>query len=261
MLGLESRYDYTPRMYRRIVFAAAQGVSFAEASEALSELGELKLLPKRIWRGVIRIGAERFEECRAAAKRYEQLPLPQQQRSPVDLVPQLVCVQMDGGRFQERNRALVETPAANAPAGITSQDDGHWREFKAGCLLTMTSQEHAEDSCPRLPATFADPGKMREIAREIKGFTSESAVALKADEEAEPDFKERPGRPEILVKSVVATSGDVTDFGPLLVVAAYERGFHAAPPKAFVADGAAANWGVWRKFFSHYTPILDSCMR
>jgi hypothetical protein len=48
MLGLESNYNYTPRVYRRIVFAAAQGVSFADAAEALAELGELKILPKRV---------------------------------------------------------------------------------------------------------------------------------------------------------------------------------------------------------------------
>ena len=65
------------------------------------------------------------------------------------------------------------------------------------------------------------------------------------------------GRPEMLVKSVVATSGDVEAFGPLLANAAYERGFHAAARKAFVADGSSTNWGVWRKYFSHYTPILD----
>ena len=63
--------------------------------------------------------------------------------------------------------------------------------------------------------------------------------------------------PKTRVKSVVATSGDVEAFGPLLANAAYERGFHAAARKAFVADGSSANWGVWRRFFSHYTPILD----
>lgn len=240
-------------MYRRIVFAAAQAVSFADASEALRELSELPLLPKRVWRAATRIGQERVEECRAAAERYQQLPLPEQQRSPKELVPQVVCVQMDGGRFQDRDRALADTSSADN----ASSADSHWHEFKAGCLFTMASEGHAEDPCPQLPATFADPGHMREIAREIKGFTSEAAVALKADEEAGPDFKERPGRPEMLVKSVVATSGDVEVFGPLLAAAAYERGFHAAPRKAFVADGAATNWGVWRKFFSHYTPILD----
>jgi hypothetical protein len=31
----------------------------------------------------------------------------------------------------------------------------------------------------------------------------------------------------------------------------------AAPRKAFVGDGLEANWTVWRKRFSHYTPIED----
>jgi hypothetical protein len=121
----------------------------------------------------------------------------------------------------------------------------------------MVSKVHEQDPCPELPATFADSAKMREIARQIKGFTSESAVSLQAEEEAGPDFKERVGRPETLVKSVVATSGDVDAFGPLLAAAAHERGFHAAARKAFVADGSSANWGVWHRYFSHYTPILD----
>jgi hypothetical protein len=124
-------------------------------------------------------------------------------------------------------------------------------------LLSMTSQVQALDPCPELPATFADPAKMRQIAREIKGFTQESAVSATAEEEPRPDFKERAGRPQTLLKSVVATSGDVQVFGPLLAQAAHERGFHAAARKAFVADGSATNWGVWRKYFSHYTPRLD----
>jgi hypothetical protein len=39
--------------------------------------------------------------------------------------------------------------------------------------------------------------------------------------------------------------------------AAWQRGFHAAPRKCFIADGSETNWGVWRKYFSHYTPIVD----
>lgn len=250
-------------MYRRIVFASAQAVSFADAAEALAELGELKLLPKRVWRAAKRIGHERVEECREAAARYEELPLPAQRESPVAQVPAVACVQMDGGRFQERERIPSKELASKIPASENSESDkdankdGFWCEYKAGILLSMTSEEHATDPCPELPATFRDPGKMREIAREIKGFTSESHVSIKADEEAGLDFKERAGRPEMLVKSVVATRGDVDAFGPLLANAAYERGFHAAQRKAFVADGSATNWGVWRQYFSHYTPILD----
>jgi hypothetical protein len=249
-------------MYRRIVFAAAQGVSFEDAAEALEELGELKLLPKRIWRAAKRIGEERVEECRASAAKYEQLPLPARRESPVGQVPRVACVQMDGGRFQQRERTTVETSLAKTHTELDASDagareDGFWHEYKAGVLLSMVSDKHAADPCPELPATFVDPGKMREIAREIKGFTSESQVSIKADEEAGVDFKERLGRPEMLVKSVVATRGDVESFGPLLAAAAYERGFHAAERKAFVADGSATNWSVWRKYFALYTPILD----
>jgi len=249
-------------MYRRIVFAASQGVSFEDASEVLLELGELKLLPKRVWRAAKRIGEERVEECREAAALYEKLPLPTQRESPVPQVPPVACVQMDGGRFQERERIAKESSVPSPAAPENSEPDcdspnGFWCEYKAGILMSMTSKEHLADPCPELPATFIDPGKMREIAREIKGFTTESQVSIKADEEAGSDFKEREGRPEVLVKSVVATSGDIDTFGPLLANAAYERGFHAATRKAFVADGSSTNWSVWRKYFSHYAPILD----
>ncbi len=248
-------------MYRRIVFASAQGVSFEDASESLSELGELKLFSKRVWRAAKRIGEERVEECRQAAVSFLKLPLPAQRESPSGQIPSLACVQMDGGRFQERERTTSNTSKKDEAEERSSEDDGStdgfWREYKAGLLVTMQSKVHAEDPCPELPATFVDPGKMREIAREIKGFTSDSQVSLKAEEEAGADLKERQGRPEMLVKSVVATSGDIEVFGPLLANAAYERGFNAAPRKAFVADGSATNWSVWRQYFSHYIPILD----
>ncbi len=68
---------------------------------------------------------------------------------------------------------------------------------------------------------------------------------------------QRPERPKPLVKSVVATRQDADAFGIQLAAAAYERGFAAAERKAYVADGQACNWTIWRKRFSHYTPILD----
>jgi hypothetical protein len=249
------------------VFAAAQGASFQGAAEALAELGELKLPSKRVWRAAKRIGEERVAERRAAVDRYQKLPLPAQNASPAahGQVPQVACVQMDGGRYQQRARRAAEPSPLDLPADLKTAPDGaddaseegYWSEYKAGVLLSMTSQVQALDPCPELPATFADPAKMRQIAREIKGFTQQSAVSATAEEEPRPDFKERAGRPQTLLKSVVATSGDVQVFGPLLAQAAHERGFHAAARKAFVANGSATNWGVWRKYFSHYTPRLD----
>jgi hypothetical protein len=252
-LGIEKSYDYTPQVYRRIVFAAAQSASFNAASESLVELAELSLLPKRVWRAAKRIGEERIAEREATTQAYAALPLPARRTSPVAQVPQVACVQMDGGRFQVRERAHASPDAdADSNAG-----EGHWREYKAGVLLSMTSDVHAKDPCPELPATFADPGKMREMAREIKGFTQDEAVSLETKEQVVAKAEDRAGRPKPLVKSVVATSGDVAAFGAQLVSAAYERGFHAAQRKAFLGDGSATNWSVHREHFSHYAPILD----
>lgn len=251
-MGLEAEYGYTPRVYRKLVHAATQGGSFANGAEILAEQAELTIGVKRLWRAVQRIGAERLAEEEAAARAYEELPLPAQQQSPVDQVPQVACVQMDGGRLQIRDR--------HATPPERGTDASHWREMKAGVLVSLQSQVAAEDPCPELPASFADPGKLREMAREIKGFTTAAEPAAQAesapDEPREP-AQDRPGRPQPLVRSVVAGVDSVDEFGPRLAAAAYARGFHAAARKAFVADGSEANWGVHARWFSHYTPIID----
>lgn len=252
-------YDYTPQVYQQITFAAAHSVSFRDSAESLKNLSDLPLLPKRVWRAAKRIGEERVAECRTAAEQFQKLTLPEQRRNPKPQTPQVACVQMDGGRYQTLERLATETPVPETAADddTSSEPAGHWREYKGGLLLSMRSEVQAEDPCPQLPETFFDPGKMRKIAREIKGFTSDSQVSAQAHKQADADFKKHPGKPKTLVKSVVASSGDVEVFGPLLANAAYERGFHAAERKAFVADGSSSNWSVWAKFFSHYTPILD----
>jgi len=73
--------------------------------------------------------------------------------------------------------------------------------------------------------------------------------------EESPD--DRSEKPKVLVRSVIATRQGIDAFGKKLIAAAYQRGFSAASRKAFVADGAATNWSVHSKHFSHYTPILD----
>ena len=252
-MGLEADYDYTPRVYRKLVHAATQGGSFAGAAEILEEQAELTIGVKRLWRAVQRIGAERQAEEEAAAKAYENLPLPGQQQSPVEQVPQVACVQMDGGRLQIRDR--------HSPPQEPGAEGNHWRELKAGALVSMQSQSHAQDPCPDLHASFADPGKLREMAREIKGFTTVEEAAAQADiragEGPQPAAKDRPGRPQPLVRSVIALVGNPDQFGPRLTAAAYSRGFHAASRKAFLADGSETNWSVHARWFSHYTPIVD----
>jgi len=163
-------------------------------------------------------------------------------------VPQVACVQMDGGRYQFFDR---QAPARN-------EQQTFWREMKVGCLWSMTSETSAEDPCPQVPDVLLDPQRMQQMVREIKGFSGPDEAADDADRSAAaPPPQPRPGRPQPLARSVVATRRDVTAFGTLLASEAHQRGFAAAGRKAFLGDGSEANWGVWRNEFSDYEPILD----
>jgi hypothetical protein len=239
-------YDYSPTALKKVVYAGTQAASFPQGSRDLKELAELDVSAERVRRATERIGEERVAERDAQAAAYAALPIPARRVVSADQpTPAVACVQMDGGRLQWMDR--VE-PQRN-------EDDTFWREMKVGCLWSMISQVSAEDPCPQLPASFVDPERMRRMVREIKGFSGPDASA---EDEAEGQrIDERPGRPEALARSVVATRHEVETFGKLLVSEAYQRHFPAAQRKAFVADGSESNWGVWRRHFCDYEPILD----
>lgn len=247
----------SPGAMKKVVHAAVNACSFRQAEEDLMVLAELAVSSQRVRRAARQIGRERIADREVRIEQWSELPLPAQQASPTDTVPDLVCVQPDGGRMQIRDR---RDPQAGT-LRIRGRKGRFWRETKVGCLMSMSSLEHADDPCPLIPRTFVDPGRIDEIAREIKGFWGESLDELDDTEDEETlrveTESQRLERPEPLVKSVVASRRDVDAFGRQLAEAAYRRGFAAASRKAFVADGQAANWTIWKNHFSHYTPVLD----
>lgn len=234
-------------MLRKIVYAGSQSASFAQATQDLAALADAQVTTKRVERWTKWVGQQRVAQAEGSAQQYQGVPLPKRRESPTGQVPPVACVQMDGGRIQVRQRA-----SSAEQAGQTTK--GHWRETLVGCCLSMTSEEQAEDPCPTIPQTFVDPARMHDLSREIKGF---SALGETAEEPSEESPEDRPEKPKVLVPSVIATRQGVDVFGRKLADAAYRRGFHASARKAFVSDGSATNWGVHKKHFSHYTPILD----
>ena len=235
------------RLGRRSSTGGAQSTSFSQGSRDLKALAELAVSSERVRRATERIGDERVAQRDAQAAAYAALPIPERRTVPTDQpAPAVACVQMDGGRLQFFDRAEPER----------NEDDTFWREMKVACLWSMTSEVSAEDPCPLLPNSFVDPERMRKMVREIKGFSGPDA-STEEDEEEEPRIDERRARPQPLARSVVASRRTVEEFGPLLASEAHRRRFAAAPRKAFVADGSESNWGVWRKHFSDYEPILD----
>lgn len=243
-----------------MIYAGTHHPSFEQGSQALRQLADLEVPTKQVERLTQRIGTERCVERDAAGSAYRQLPLTQRKGVPAEVTaPDLAVVQMDGGRLQILDRSA---PAAGTPPSEPSTAPaGHWREDKVGLLATMTSTVSAEDPCPTIPAHFVDPLRILKLAREIKGSTGvaeeEVPTAAPAPALAAADSEPLYTAPALEQRSVVATRGDVYSFGELLAQAAWARGFYGAERRAFVADGSSANWGVWERHFSNFTPIVD----
>jgi len=245
---MEPDSQLSPALLRKVVHAGTCSASFRQAAEDLRVLADVEVSAQRVRRACERVGDERVAESRAAAEAYQRLTLPAQQQSPEGKAPPVACVETDGGRIQIRPRQSRETPR------LADEREAWWRETKVGCLLSMTSKVHANDPTPNIPATFVDRRRMAKITREIKGVSSDTAEPDVVADDL-PEVTHEP--PKIRSQSVVATRENVERFGERLVAAAHELGFAAAPRKAFVADGSETNWGLWRRHFSHYTPILD----
>lgn len=236
-----------PRVLEKMVYAGTHATSFQQAEADVKLLGELEISAQRIARATKRIGQERVGQRETEVEAWEKVSLPEQQQSPQVQVPAVACVEMDGGRIQIRDRKSPQ------PVEEKSRKGRFWRETKVGCLTSMSSVQWEADPCAEIPRVFVDPRRIQQISREIKGFSA----AGEAPETAPQKLEDRAGRPEVLLRSVTATRADLEHFGKQLVAAAWQRGFAAAPRKAFVGDGAEANWTVWQRHFSHYTPILD----
>jgi hypothetical protein len=188
--------------------------------------------------------------------------------------PMSICPPATVALPEEGAASAPTTPAA-APAAPHSgcaddagQDDDldqrpsgrHWHEDKVGLVMTMASEQHQADPCPKIPEGFLDPVRVAKLVRGLK-----KEAALGDDGLKEPDVTESEEAtpaadyegPKLATRKVVATRTAWPDFGPILASAAWLLGFAQAARKAFVADGARSIWTMWRRHFSSYVPILD----
>jgi hypothetical protein len=279
-------------LLKKIVYAGSNNPAFQRGSQALLVLAEVTVPAKQVERLTEHLGKERQDERDAAVAAYLARPLAQREDpSPEKTPPPLAVVEMDGGRLQIRaapakpdetaaeTAALPEGPLAtaapsvvsDAPAATPPQPDSvaerrtkskHWREDKVGCLLAMKSVASDVDPCPEIPAVFVDPLQSLKLAQEIghcavpQGAPFQRAES-EAEEHAAAERRQRPGRPEIESRRVVATRQDVDAFGPLLAAAAWAMGLFNAARRAFVADGSSENWTVYKRYFSRWTAVLD----
>ncbi len=242
-------------MQQKIVHAGVNSPSYQQASRDLAELSDLNVGPKPVERLVRRIGQERVDQRDKAVAAHERLPLMAKDvvADPKRSSPSVAMVSVDGGRMQIRS-------GPSEP-----KQDSHWRESKVAVLETYQSAVHQADPDPDVPRCFLDLKRTKEMVRGLGHalpvgleFAGEKPTPT-PDAAAEPGGgrKPRPGRPERLVRSVLASRRCAEDFGPMVHQAARERNFFGAGRQAFLGDGLAVNWTIQRRHFASFTPILD----
>jgi hypothetical protein len=253
---------------KTIVYAGTQLTSFAQGSAALEALGRLSVATKQVERITERIGHERVEQRDEAVEAFLTLPLMDRCKSPVANPPpesNVATVMMDGGRLQILDRSNRDPDLTESADDDTHERNGHWREDKIGLLMTMTSKVSVDDPCPKIPENFIDATRIFKLAREIKGHVggaqNESTEPLESETESITDADQNTDAttttPKPRVRTMIATRKPAPRFGEILAWAAWARGFTAAGRKAFVADGASANWRIQKQWFSDYVAILD----
>lgn len=240
-------------------------------------LAEVTVAVKQVERLTQQIGQERQQQRDAATAAYQARTLKQRDELPSDQTPpSLAVVEMDGGRLQIRAAPDEGEPTAAAVPVADPQPSpavpaeaepdprgrvGHGREDKVGCLLTRTSEVQAVDPCPQIPAVFVDPLQALKLAQQIGHCSAPQGTPFTptppAEDAAAPQHGSRPGRPQVQSRRVVASRKSSDDFAPLLASAAWSMGLFGASRQAFVADGAAENWSVYRRYFSRFTAVLD----
>ncbi|MBI3464884.1 MAG: hypothetical protein HY000_17785 [Planctomycetes bacterium] len=275
-------------MIRKTVHLATKLTSFESAANSVCETLEISLTTKRVERLTERVGGERVAERDLSIAEWQALPLMQKLAAPPGVkAPAVVCVTCDGGRLQRcdlpetakshwcetKVGALLElqpNPQASDPCpqvpdkflDLTKMDELS-REIKGAVPKGSVFQKAdawptgsavaaaAPAECPTDPPASPACGTNRPGTSSVSAERADVVAAARKEVVAEP--------PVVQSRDVIASLVDSERFGGQLAAAAWALGFAAATLKAFIADGQAANWGIWKREFKHlgFVPILD----
>lgn len=223
--------------------------SFQKGSETIKRLLDVDITGNGLRSLTVKLGREREDLRDAQVARFQKGELsPQYPQSPAT-----AAVILDGGRAQTR--------ASHSPRGV---HEPGWAETKVAALSTYTDVSFTQDPQAAPPSKFLDPPEVLKLVREMKG----AAAGSKLEEEPLVEgkaSKEPPRRgvsktlagPKRVVRTVVATTKNCQEFGPMVAAEATRRGFFQAKKKAALGDGSLWIWGIVEFFFVGFTPILD----
>lgn len=239
-------HSYSPALLERIVTLAGRLKSFEQAAIALEVAADVAISGRQVNRLAQAVGADLARRRDEQAARYRRRELPARVAEP----PPVAVIEVDGGRLGTRQPGVGPGVYAGQP-----------KEDKIACLLSMASDRQPEDPQPEPPASFRDARRVARLVRQLQGQAAapgdepaaDAADAASAPARADP----RPGKPEPLLRTCVASLTDSRGFGPLVAAEAQGRNFFAAERQAYVADGQHYNWRIQETWFPHAVPIAD----
>lgn len=251
-MGLDSR-ELSPGLVDRITCLSAETRSYHRAEIVLRRFGHV-VSDNTVLRVTGDIGHELVVRRDADPRSAESLA------ARPEAAPALAVVECDGGRFRMREPGHGR--------GVHLSGEG-WRETKNACLISATHQTFDADPQPEPPDCFLDPKHVAKIAEtQALSVAAPKATAPPSDdvvnerdavvEDVVASTKgKKDWRPKRLVRTVIASVRCSRDFGRQMSREAKRRRFHEARTKAFLGDGLAWNWTIWKEHFADFTPILD----
>jgi hypothetical protein len=241
-------HDYSPSVLRKFARSAAREPSFREAAEAVADLAEVNVSGRQLDRIAREVGERLRAERDEQVERFRAGTL--EPRVPTR--PALAVVEVDGGRLQIRGEG--RGPGAHEAA---------WREDKIAILATMSRVASESDPEPELPACFRDRAYVEKVIGAIGGTGPMGPPVAEVREPAPtpPPAATEPAeprtKPELSVRTYVATMAAVDRFGPMVAAEAHRRNFTEAAARAFLGDGSAWIWGLHRRHFADFVAIVD----
>ncbi|MBV8487778.1 MAG: hypothetical protein JO161_05820, partial [Planctomycetaceae bacterium] len=241
-------HGFSPSVQEKALRASAREPSFQDAATALAELAEVTISSRQLNRLAAEVGhqLESRRDQQVAQLEKQQLPPTVATRSA------LAVVQVDGGRIRIRGQG--DGPGAH---------EGAWRKDKFALLATAALTVSSSDPEPDLPDGFRNRAFVEGLVRGIAGQGPLSGPDPLPESPASPaptgcDRHDPPrNRPELLVRTSVASMCPSEEFGPMVAAEARQRNFAKAVNRIFVGDGSAWIWGLPKQYFPTFQPVVD----
>jgi hypothetical protein len=246
---------YSPALLKKIEYAGGNCRSFETAAQTLERLAEAAISSRHVERLTERLGRERAAERDVAAAAMQVGKL----HSAYKQAPAVAVVMLDAGKAHFRQEDCG--PGVHGP---------RWGDTKVACLQTYTDVSYDRDPQPEPPEIFLSPERVERLCREMERVRG-SGGQKPAEQEASPRtsvekhkpqkrrkrWRKRPKRPQRLVRTVVATTAKVEEFGWMVSAEAMGRKMYAARKRAVLGDGG--NWiePLGQMHFSGWLQILD----